>query len=401
MTFLTMHSQKQERCFWEEMDDLDSSDERVSSGDDGVGEDNRNELGNEQLNVHVHYNTRQPDDGAPAGWSQFVSSAEGVRKYMDNAAAEISEISVLLLPSPLPGLESLGGAVRINEAVTKTSNDEEKKTRNTNTLHGLSTEDSPVEFPVLPDLVPPEVDGETPELLKPSSRRFVPDHDRCSHQLRQRSSSDDSSSGSVVNAVEQTHRRATFLGVTITTHQSIDKKNESQSTPASGHRLEPPEVYRIPDAAIPSTPKNEAPCTAEQDSLWRHSCDRDVRCTPSAEGSSSSRAPLKRCTVDSTSTQQQLDIHRGLSADIEETAVATASDLPWIARSREKQVAAQQVRDAYGDRDNKAEVEVDENAAQDNVVASVSEASVERRIVRGRERAMEVRQKRWAEELVR
>lgn len=98
-------------CFSEEMDGMQSSDDSSSScGSDGflAGDVDGNSLGAQSLRINEwvglnttgHNSNQHEDTCANLEWSQFINSAQGVSQYLEEATAVIMDVVGLEAPSP-------------------------------------------------------------------------------------------------------------------------------------------------------------------------------------------------------------------------------------------------------------------------------------------------------------
>lgn len=95
----------QERYFAEEMDAMDSSSDNGSDDSDGfmdggIEETTSSLNGLEKLETASHGKDLSEDENATLEWSQFMNSTEGMLQYMEEATATIQDVSGLVIPSP-------------------------------------------------------------------------------------------------------------------------------------------------------------------------------------------------------------------------------------------------------------------------------------------------------------
>lgn len=396
------------------MDEVDSIDESDRYGDDEKMEVNCDEL-EDELMINQSDDSLPPESGAPPGWSQFLISAEGVSRYMEEVAAQVSDVSIMIAASPPSCLNYRNSDAKNDGGVQLTPvqrNKTDKSDERGVSLLSTSTDDSTAfNLPIFSECftVDGAIHGKVAPLCSPILACDEPSENRPSVAL----DGINPCSGKVALAIKQDIPSDKTLGGLIAKGVG-GRENDSKPILNSSQCLVVSQEAIVSQLISPSTtalrPEDPNGDVSDQSSFAASSpCKRGAQILPVKNDRPSLSARNHHCSsVDLPSEVAPLSVDSSAFAKTRTSLVTTISDVPWrlqsfevpamSAREHENEIQKQK-QEICGTADGGVDFGMNACIAHSNVVASVTEEEVLMRIEREKGRAVKARQKKWSHEL--
>lgn len=394
----------------------DGSDEHESSDDDENREDSCDEL-KDEFHVDIASDgSRTSEVGALSGWPEFISSAEGIRRYMEEAAARLSDASILVTPPSPVCTASRGDAAKQGEEGVQRASallSEVTSTAEYGTGAVGASVDSPAAPGGLADADCTRLGVSTlEEKSTPSTSVLTRDrpHAECSRTAIGDDDSITCIDGAVAPVIKHEHEHATTLDSSITGHDTIPHEAEV----LSGERWcwAVPKGAAEPQLVSPSTAtsrsENDSRKNQHQTSSAIGTFNRGDQILPVGKSKCLPLAVKQRYSVKPLMEESCFENRTSLAAAT--SVPPLASDLPWLLKAFESASAksighenemAKHMREVCENADEGVDTGVGGYVAQDHVVASVAEVQISQRIERDKERALRARRNKWCHELQR